>query len=188
MRDEYFIQLEERLRKINVKEEDIKEIIHDFKESIRQSMLHGKSEEETLEDLGEPIETAEDYDTTKEIEQVIRESGRKDVYKLFGKRIVKGIRKSSLLIGAFFVEVWILVAQIIAVLIGGSGLLCLSGLVIPYVREQWVRIDVVTSFPMKIFCMILGGVFFSGAGFMWFRLMIKVNKKFYKNVVERIKE
>lgn len=59
-----------------------------------------------------------------------------------------------LLVPIFFGEVLILLGQITAALFGVAGIVSLSGLVIPYVRNNWIQIGFENNLPLKLIAIL----------------------------------
>lgn len=108
-------------------------------------------------------------------------------WKMLFLRMLKICCGGVIVVSAFFVEVLILTFQITAVSICCSGILCLGGLIVPYVRNNWIQVDIVTSFWVKLLIVFIIGMLMVIIGYLLSKWLLILNIRFCKSVVQILK-
>lgn len=187
-KNDFFKLLGRNLCSYNISEEVQKEILSEFEVHIKSAIDSGKTEEEAVNSLGDPHEIAKDYKIIGHIDSIIKKPSLIEICMLICKSLIGG------LVG-FYAVILILVAQLflflmmsIGVLLGLAGILCFIGIVVPYVRNNWVLVELEVSLVLKITIMLLFGILLPKLGIMIVKYFYSANKKFYQKIASYLRK
>lgn len=187
-RNDFMEKLKENLVKYKLSNQDIKEILDDFNDHIQQSMLYGKTEEEIVETLGNPFQIAEEYKSIQAIRDVIKNPTGHSFIKLVIHCIGSGVGGLVYLLFALFGEFLILLGSFQILTIGLVGVICIIGLFIPYIRNNWVLIGLETNLLAKLLIMLLLGITLCFSSYKFVKQINHVNKKYCIKVAMKMKQ
>lgn len=96
----------------------------------------------------------------------------------------KAVGKVSIAILLFFVEIMLLLFWVTAFLIFIAGIVILGGLVIPYIRNNWILKEYNLPTIHKIVVILTVGTICSLTGFVAMKLLCRMNSKLIKIIIQ----
>ena len=175
-KDKFLYQLKVNLDKKNIYKEVKDDIIKDFSEHIDFSIQSGKSEEEATSVLGDPSEIAKDFDMVNKVEKIIKNPNTINALGLVGKFFKKSLLGFLVALGFSFVEMFLLLFTIVGVMFGFAGAICVIGIFVPFVRENWIMIGIVDNEIIKFVLTVVMGFLLCALSYLITRFFYRLNR------------
>jgi uncharacterized membrane protein len=164
-KNEFLTTLEKSL--VNISTDEKKDIMYDYEEHFRMGEKNGKSEEDLVNELGDPWNIAKQYRVTQSIDLAQSQPNTKNVFNAVFAAISLGLFNLIFILGPFIGIVGILIglfAASVGITVAGGGMLL--GTILSPVIPQYVNLPI--GIPSAVFAfygvgtMALGALFFIG--------------------------